>query len=81
MNDIAALIKLAALDAVEADKPVAVMLGRVIADSPAVIEIEQKLRLSGGLLMLLRGAELETGDTAVLLRVQGGQSFIVLGRL
>jgi hypothetical protein len=91
MGDIAGLIKLAALDAVEADKPVCVMYGRVVGVSPLTVDIEQKLRLSGEQLVsfsLPRCSNpmaqcsftgISTGDTVALLREQGGQRFLVLG--
>ncbi|MCL1831719.1 MAG: DUF2577 domain-containing protein [Oscillospiraceae bacterium] len=78
MDSIAGVIKLAALDAVEADKPVAVLYGQVTAVSPLTVEVEQKLKLSGEQLVAIRG-ELSVGDSVALLREQGGQRFVVLG--
>lgn len=77
--DIARLIKMAAVEAVEADKPVAVMFANVISSEPLTVEVEHKLQLSGEQLAVINGAAIQTGDTVVLLREQGGQRFIVLG--
>ncbi|MCL2754401.1 MAG: DUF2577 domain-containing protein [Oscillospiraceae bacterium] len=93
-NDIATLMKILAVDAVDADKPVAVMFGTVASLNPLTVEVEQKFRLSGEQLCFLRtvvpvqnylgiwndfSSVLRIGDTAVLLREQGGQRFIILG--
>ncbi|MCL2071239.1 MAG: DUF2577 domain-containing protein [Oscillospiraceae bacterium] len=77
MGDIAGLIKRAAVEAVEADKPAAVMFGT--ADGQSTVMVEQKLRLSGEQLVVLKGVEIKDGDTVVLLREQGGQRFVLLG--
>jgi len=92
MNDIAQLIKRAAVEAVESEKPAAVMFGTVSGINPLEITVEQKLRLSGAQLVtmlsdrvyvgegsFLRHKVFEIGDCAALLREQGGQRFIVLG--
>jgi hypothetical protein len=79
MNDVTTLIKQTALDAVEADKPVAVMYGTVESVSPLTIVLEQKLRLSGEQITVFRGANFTAGNAVLLLREQGGQRFAVLG--
>jgi len=71
------LFKQIAVEAVETEKPVAVMLGTV--DETLAVVIEQKLRLFGEQLVVMKGAGIKAGDTVVLLREQGGQRFIVLG--
>lgn len=126
-------IKTAALDAVEASKPVNVMFGEVISASPLKINVEQKITLEAAQLVLARNVtehwvemtvshwtEDETehthavhdtytgggssdptahkhayvgrkkyllhnglivGDKVILVRMQGGQKFIVIDRL
>jgi hypothetical protein len=81
VNDIAALIKKAAVDAVEAGKPADVMFGTVTGLEPLAVDVEQKLKLSGGCLVAMNGANLARGDAVVLLRQRGGQKFVVLGVL
>ena len=76
---IAELVKAIAVDAVEADKPVTVMYGTVAGVEPLVVDIEQKLRLFGEQLTVLKGVVLQEGDGVVLLREQGGQRFVVIG--
>jgi len=78
--DIAALIKRAAVEAVDAAQPVALMLGQSAVDNGELtVAVEQKLQLSDEQLIVLKGVEVKTGDTVVLLREQGGQRFVVLG--
>ena len=73
------LFKQIAVEAVETEKPVAVMLGCV--DEALAVVIEQKLSLTGEQLVVMKGVEIKAGDTVVLLREQGGQRFVVLGVL
>jgi hypothetical protein len=80
MNEIATLIKRAALDAVESSYPVAVMYGTVSSATPLVINIEQKLQLRGEMLVSINmNKTFNVGDSVALLREQGGQRFIILG--
>jgi len=73
------IIKKAATDAVDAASPVAVLFGTVTSVSPLVISVEQKINLRGEHLILTANAQnLNMGDTALLLRVQGGQRYVVL---
>ena len=126
-------VKKAAIDAVGADKPVAVLFGEVITSNPLKIDVEQKMTLEKAQLILSRNVtehtiemtvdhytEYETqhthgvidtytgggtsqptthrhaytgrkkfvvhnglvkGDKVILMRVQGGQQFVVLDRI
>lgn len=91
------IIKKASLGAVDSSNPVAFFYGTVIAGAPLQIQIDQKFILPGNALVLpesvmeskipLDGEEvvlrrgLEAGDRVLLLRMQGGQSYVVLDRL
>ncbi|MCL1880852.1 MAG: DUF2577 domain-containing protein [Oscillospiraceae bacterium] len=79
--DIAGLIKTAAVDAVEAEKPVCVMYGTIRQVSPLTIDISDRLILSGGQLSVISDVSLSVGDSVALLREQGGQRFVVFGKL
>lgn len=72
-------IKKAALEAVEASKPCAVVFGTVASITPLKINVEQKLFLSD--LQLIKTAAvsgaLQIGDKVLLLRVQGGQKYVI----
>ena len=55
LNDFMRAIKKAAVQAVENEKPVEVLFGKVLSDSPLVIEVEQmKLKLGEKQLVLAR---------------------------
>lgn len=53
-NELVALLKKAALDAVEASKPVNVYFGEVLSASPLKINVEQKMILGEKQLILSR---------------------------
>ncbi|NQX48626.1 DUF2577 domain-containing protein [Paenibacillus tritici] len=91
------IIKQASLGAVSNTNPVAFSYGTVILAQPLQIQVEQRFILSGPALVVLEsvmessavveGREillrrgLEAGDRVLLVRMQGGQSYIVLDRL
>lgn len=54
MPDTVELIKRAALEAVDASKPVAVLFGQVISDSPLKIQVDQKSIYTEKMLILTR---------------------------
>ena len=89
-------IKKTALDAVDASKPVRVCYGNVTSAAPLRISVEQKLPLEEEDLVLSRNvmdleAEVEekritikngltAGDSVILIREQGGQKYLVVGK-
>ncbi|OPA76616.1 hypothetical protein BVG16_15655 [Paenibacillus selenitireducens] len=91
------LIKKAASDAVYAASPVNVVFGTVINTSPIEINVDQRLSLTEEFLVVaestqelkveIEGKEyeirrgLQRGDIVLLLRVQGGQQYVVLDRV
>lgn len=81
MDDMVRVMKRAAVDAVLATKPVGVAFGRVASASPLRVNVEQKMTLGKTQLALSRSAAqggLSAGDEVVLLRMQGGQKYVVL---
>jgi HSP90 family molecular chaperone len=128
LSELLQIIKQAAAEQNQATKPMAVMVGNVVASSPLKIQIEQKLTLSESALILTKAVidysvnmtvnhttqshthahsyiddsstrvtetnthshaysgtkaftihnKLNVGDNVILLRVQGGQKFVVL---
>ncbi len=116
MADLVSLIKKAAVDAVEGEKPAGVLFGTVTSVSPLQVNVEQRLTLSGEMLALtsnvmdysvelginwqtgsggdpshshaVTGTKtatvkngLKIGEKVVLLRMQGGQRFLILDRV
>ena len=83
------IVKKAALEAVEAIKPVAVVFGRVASVSPLSVRVDQKLALTRDMLTVAAGTRrieevqpgLQAGDEVILLRMQGGQKYIVVDRI
>lgn len=104
-------IRMAALSAMEAGNPVAVMFGTVTKDNPLEVNVDQRFTLDADFLIvpesltqyevnlqhnhptgigttgdaltqpivIRRG--LEAGDRVVLLRMQGGQKYLILDRV
>lgn len=116
MADLIGLIKKAAVDAVEGEKPAGVLFGTVTSISPLQINVEQRLTLSGEMLVLTSNVRdydvgldvnwqtgsggdpshshavtgrktvtvrngLQIGEKVILLRMQGGQRFLILDRV
>lgn len=91
------IIKKASLGAVGNTNPVAFSYGTVTEAAPLQIQVDQRFILSGNALVLpesvmeckveLEGREvvvrrgLASGDRVLMVRMQGGQSYIVLDRL
>lgn len=54
MPDMVQLVKRAAVEAVEAGKPVQILFGQVVSDSPLKIQLDQKATLTEKMLVLTR---------------------------
>ena len=81
-NDFIKIVKQAAIDAVNASNPVAVMFGKVLSTNPLKINVEQKMTLTKEQLVLTASiGELQISDEIILLRMQGGQRFIILDKV
>lgn len=73
------LMKEAGTEAVQSGSPCAVMFGKVIDSKPLKIKVEQRLIL--GVKQLIKtenSKKIKKDDSVLLLRMQGGQKFIVL---
>jgi len=112
MADLLSTFKQAAMDAVAASNPTAVMFGIVTKDSPLEVTVDQRFTLTADFLIVpeslihfelllhhihqyaggttepalpeepvvvRRG--LQNGDKVLLLRVQGGQQYLILDRV
>jgi hypothetical protein len=76
------LLKRVALEAVEASKPTVVLFGTVSSINPLTIYLEQKRTITKGFLVVTDKAKnLTEGDVVVLIRMQGGQKYIVLDKV
>lgn len=74
-------VKKIALNAVESTKPMIVQYGTVIAESPLQIQISQK-QIYGKEFFVTRAGQTEfkTGDVLILLRINGGQQYLIFGK-
>lgn len=76
------LVKRAAVEAVQAKKPLELRFGSITGISPLSVKVEEKLTLTSEFLIVpQRLSDLELGDSVALLRVQGGGRYLVLDRL
>lgn len=91
------LIKKAAKDAIEASNPVNILYGEVLEGEPLKILVDQRFTLTKQFLiqtesttelsLTINGVQytlrppLLTGDMVVLVRMQGGQKYLVLDKV
>jgi hypothetical protein len=74
-------IKKAGLGAIDATNPVNVLFGTVTSVQPLKINVEQRFVLHKDNLVILKHYEPAAGDKVILLRVQGGQQYVVIGKV
>lgn len=80
MKNLIEVIKLTALRAVETSKPVEICYGTVQSVNPFLVRLSQKLVLGKEYFLVRRGvtaSSFEEGDLLILLRVQGGQQYLI----
>ncbi|WP_157729653.1 DUF2577 family protein [Tumebacillus algifaecis] len=84
------VLKQIATNTQEAGSPVAVMFGTVTKVSPIEVLVDQRLSLSNDgvsdpslqtLILTEKVRSLAVNDSVVLLRVQGGQQFVVIDKV
>lgn len=91
------LIKKVAKDAIEASNPVSILYGEVLESDPLKILVDQRFTLTKSFLiqtdsttelsLTINGAQytlrppLQAGDKVVLVRMQGGQKYLVLDKV
>lgn len=83
MSELIRIIKQAAVEAVEEAKPVGIIFGSVLNSKPLKLRINPKLVLDKDFLLVpehLRNTAFEKGDNVILLRAQGGQAYVILGK-
>lgn len=77
------LIKKAAVEAVEAAMPMAIVFGTVKSVNPLKIKLEDRRVVDDAFLIKTEASidKLKKGDKTVLLRMQGGQKFLFMDRV
>jgi predicted DsbA family dithiol-disulfide isomerase len=88
MSEFASLVKQCAVDAVNAQKPDCIVLGRVIQqedileDIPLEIMLEQKAVIDRDFLYNTASTYgLKEGERLIMLRSKGGQRYLILDKL
>ncbi|MBG0219997.1 DUF2577 domain-containing protein [Clostridioides difficile] len=83
-QDLLQIIKKAAMDAVETSNPIRVVFGTIESISPLKVKIEQKLSIGEFFLIqtdTFKNTDKKIGDKLVLIRMQGGQQYLILDRM
>ncbi|HAT4372217.1 DUF2577 domain-containing protein [Clostridioides difficile] len=84
-QDLLQIIKKAAMDAVETSNPIRIVFGIIESISPLKVKIEQKLSIDDFFLIqtetFKRYTDKKVGDKLVLIRMQGGQQYLILDRM
>ena len=76
------LVKQAAVEAVQAEKPLELRFGSVLSSSPLTVRVEEKILLTSAFLIVPeRLTDLLPGGRVALLRMQGGGGYLLLDRL
>lgn len=80
MDNLLSVIKQAAKEAVAQEEPTAVLSGTVTKLNPLTVQIDQKLILTKEFLTVTKEVKsrLSLGKV-ILLKVQGGQKYLILG--
>lgn len=80
MDDLLGVIKEAAMEAVEQAEPTAVVCGTITQVEPLTIKVDTKITLTKEFLMVTKEVKLGlTVGRVILLRLQGGQKYLILG--
>lgn len=92
-NELLRWIKQAAVDAVKQTKPVQLVYGKVVTTSPLSVRLDQQRTLTANFLKRLdytatasdgvtvEVKEFSKGDEVAMLQKQGGQEFLILGKV
>ena len=76
------IIKEVAKSGIDAEKPLAVMFGNVISESPLIIRLSDKMHITlDELIPTAKIRSLKNGTHLILLRLAGGQQFLILDYL
>nr|WP_312985996.1 DUF2577 domain-containing protein [Clostridioides sp.] len=76
--------KKAAIDAVNESQPMGCVFGLVTRNSPLNIQVDSKLNLTPTFFMLTETSkkiDYKIGDKVLLIKMQGGQKYIVIDRV
>ena len=83
-SNLVQVLKQLAKEEREASKPCDIVMGTVCSVDPLKIQISQKLSITDDFLILTSyfdSLDVSTGDNVVMIRAQGGQSFLLLDKV
>lgn len=81
MTNLIETIKRIAINAVAATKPVEIIYGIVVSVEPLLIKLSQnQIYPKDYFVISSGGGSFAIGDILILLRVQGGQQFLIYGK-
>lgn len=72
------------LETIENTKPTTIVIGKITKLSPFTIQADVKMPLTSTFLILtetVRDKELKIGDKMILIRIKGGQRYVVVDRM
>lgn len=77
------IMRRAGAGAVEAGQPVAVMFGTITKTNPLEVSVEERLPLTRDFLIVPERLDghFESGEKYILIRVQGGNQFVLMDRV
>lgn len=81
MSNWVQLIKKIAKEERETSKPCTYTIGTVKNVNPLRVKLEQSLTLESAFLVQLQGISLTNGDKVALMRKDGGQEYLVIGKV
>lgn len=79
--DLYTLIQEAVSRIINASKLTEPTVGTVVSTSPLNVKITDKITLPKGNLILVKGLNLEVGDSVLIIRAAGGQKYYVIGEV
>lgn len=82
-EDLLAVIKMAAMEAVQASKPADVVYGDIVSSNPIQVKLDQKLTLSKDFLIIPNELKLniKKGKKVIMIQKAGGQRYVVIGTI
>ncbi len=83
-DDLLRVIKRAAMEAVKASMPTAVVYGKVTKTEPLTVQLDAKRVYDDDFLVLTKAASdasLSVGDKVAMIREDGGQRFLILDKV
>lgn len=79
--DLYTIVQEAVSRIINASKLTEPTVGNVVSTNPLSVKITDKITLPRGNLILVKGLNLEVGDSVLIIRAAGGQKYYVIGEV